>query len=105
MYSNSPFRSIIAACVAAFSAGIAYADDPNAKGANAPKDPLVKCRVLVFGAYGKPNDVVEVPKSVAERNAHELDSTPAAVVQADKERALYEQRQRRWQRKQEEVDE
>lgn len=42
----------------------------------------VKARVLVDGAYGKVNDVVEVPAAEAEASG-ELDAHPDAVAYAE----------------------
>ena len=42
----------------------------------------VKARVLVDGAYGKANDVVDVPAAEAETSG-ELDANPEAVAYAE----------------------
>ena len=52
--------------------------------AAAPEAPAetVKARVLVAGAYGKPDDVVEVSAAEAEASS-ELDAHPDAVAYAE----------------------
>jgi hypothetical protein len=43
----------------------------------------VKARVLVEGAYGKPNDVVEVDAAEVKAQPGALDADPAAVAYAE----------------------
>ena len=55
---------------------------PKADETTTPKsDALVKARVLVFCAYGKPDDVVEVTAEQAASS--ELDAHPDAVAYAE----------------------
>lgn len=50
----------------------------------APKVKLIAGRVLVAGRFGKPDDIVQLPKEEAEaaKAAGEIDTTPAAVAYA-----------------------
>ena len=50
----------------------------------APKVKLIAGRVLVGGRFGKPDDIVQLPKEEAEaaKAAGEIDTTPAAVAYA-----------------------
>lgn len=43
----------------------------------------VKARVLIEGAFGKPNDVVEVAAEEAKAQTGALDADPAAVAYAE----------------------
>ncbi|WP_306393364.1 hypothetical protein [Telluria beijingensis] len=58
--------------------------DPTAPPAEGPAPvALVKARVLVAGAYGQCNDVVEVDVDTAKALPDVLDSTPEAVAYAE----------------------
>lgn len=59
------------------------AAEPVAEAAPVKTSQLVKARVLIVGAYGQCNDVVEVEADIANAQHGVLDTTPEAVAYAE----------------------
>lgn len=55
---------------------------PDASALEVPRE-LVKARVLAAGAYGQPNDVIEIDAALAKTIPDVVDASPAAVAYAE----------------------